>query len=469
MWSGMERSLQRPSWNGRVAVMRFDTILRLVLVIPLVGALLAGGEASAQTNSEVNSAIQFDFSIPGTRGLAMGGASLSVAGDAAAAYVNPAALAEVKGSQVLLEGRSWRTSAVFADRGHAFGEPTGIGTDTIAGLVTGETRRTTAGLSFASYAYGRGKWALAVYRHELANKEASFRTQGAYYGTWRLSAARVQYNLRIAGYGLSGSYRLSERLFLGVGVAFYRFQQASDTQLFFNPETYGPPPDYAPDNVLGDLTETGDDGSSAFSLGALWKPTSRLRISGVFRKGPVFTMETKGTTGPRAYPAGEVFSNRSARFHVPDVFGIGLSYEPTERTTLVAEYDRVRYSQMTHGFQNIWGSDNYNEGLIDQYKLDDANQIHVGVEYGFDTKSWRLDLRLGLWHDPDHGLRFESEYPEGYIGGDLDQQTLFRGGEDAVHCTGGIGLAIGQRIRIDAAIDFSDRIDVASLSMIATF
>ena len=49
-------------------------------------------EADAQTNSEVNAGIQFDFSLPGARSLSLGGAFVAVADDATAAWGNPAGL-----------------------------------------------------------------------------------------------------------------------------------------------------------------------------------------------------------------------------------------------------------------------------------------------------------------------------------------------------------------------------------------
>ena len=46
----------------------------------------------AQTNSEINAGIQFNFSNPGARSLGFGGAFIGLADDATAAYTNPAGL-----------------------------------------------------------------------------------------------------------------------------------------------------------------------------------------------------------------------------------------------------------------------------------------------------------------------------------------------------------------------------------------
>ena len=65
--------------------------------------------ASAQTTSIINAGIQFDFSLPGAKSLAMGGAFVALADDATAAQANPAGLTRlyVKKPQLSIEGRGW--------------------------------------------------------------------------------------------------------------------------------------------------------------------------------------------------------------------------------------------------------------------------------------------------------------------------------------------------------------------------
>src|SRR6188474_318125 len=118
-------------------------ILTLTLV---VGPL----EADAQTNSEVNAGIQFDFSLPGARSLALGGAFVAVADDATAAWSNPAGLLALRRPEISVEGRAWNFASAAVERGHAFGSPTGVGYDTVNGLVEGTNKSWTGAPNFLS-------------------------------------------------------------------------------------------------------------------------------------------------------------------------------------------------------------------------------------------------------------------------------------------------------------------------------
>src|SRR4051794_21381313 len=140
--------------------------------------ILLAPAAWGQTNVEVNAGIQFNFSTPGARSLAMGSAFLGLADDATAAYANPAGLTTLTKPEVSFEGRRWGYSNVFTDRGRQSGDPTGNGVDTIAGLRNGESTNSVSGLSFLSVVYPWSRWRIALYRHELANFEAEFKTRG---------------------------------------------------------------------------------------------------------------------------------------------------------------------------------------------------------------------------------------------------------------------------------------------------
>src|SRR5262249_53420268 len=127
----------------------------------------------AQTNSEINAGIQFNFSNPGARSLGFGGAFIGLADDATAAYTNPAGLTNLSQPEVSFEGRYFQYRTEFLDRGHGFGSPTGNGQDTVAGEVTVRSNDIKKSFSFLSFVYPQERWAIAVYRHELANFKAT--------------------------------------------------------------------------------------------------------------------------------------------------------------------------------------------------------------------------------------------------------------------------------------------------------
>src|SRR5712692_1213566 len=102
-------------------------------VLGLFLLVSTGASVFAQTNSEINASVQFNFSNPGARSLGFGGAFIGLADDATAAYTNPAGLTNLSKPEISFEGRYFLYRNEFLDRGHAFGAPTGSGTDTIAG------------------------------------------------------------------------------------------------------------------------------------------------------------------------------------------------------------------------------------------------------------------------------------------------------------------------------------------------
>ena len=64
----------------------------------------------------------------------------------------------------------------------------------------------------------------------------------------------------------------------------------------------------------------------------------------------------------------------------------------------------------------------------------DGNELHIGLEYAFITRSPLVALRLGAWLDPDH--RFVCIEDR-----DPFCQALFRGGDDELHFAMGLGIA----------------------------
>ncbi|MCU0290563.1 MAG: hypothetical protein MUF10_01020, partial [Thermoanaerobaculaceae bacterium] len=95
---------------------------RASLVVLALGVVLWSVGAAAQTNSEINAGIQFNFSSPGARSLAFGGAFVGLADDATAAYTNPAGLTNLSLPEVAFEGRSWDYTTTFVDYGNASGQ-----------------------------------------------------------------------------------------------------------------------------------------------------------------------------------------------------------------------------------------------------------------------------------------------------------------------------------------------------------
>lgn len=159
-------------------------ILRL---LPLL--LLLPADSLAQSNDEISTGIQFNFSTPGARSLAMGGAFLGLADDATTAFTNPAGLAATTfdHQEVSTEGKHFTYRTQFTDSGHAPSTFTStLGADTVSGVRNGSNTDTTNALTYLSYVvphkstFPHKSWTFALYRHKLADSLASIQSQGPF-------------------------------------------------------------------------------------------------------------------------------------------------------------------------------------------------------------------------------------------------------------------------------------------------
>ena len=433
----------------RLLLNRFSILL---LTAP---AFLQTPELFAQTNSEINAGFQFNFSNPGARSLSLAGAFIGLADDATTAYTNPAGLTNLSKAEVSLEGRYFNFTNQFLDRGRASGPPTGTGLDTVAERIDAETEEEITGLSFASFVLPGSRWALAVYRHELANFEATNETFGAFLDDElgndnRFFPVQASVDLEIVSYGASFAVRFAEGFSIGVGVARFEYQQKTRLTRFGLGDIFTDQPDYSAANAVSRETVDGDDSDVAFNAGILWKAGRAFSIGAVYRQGPDFELEASSEDTDSG-----IIDVLSGEFHVPDVYGAGITIRPTDFFTISFDYNRILYSEFTDGLLDLTFQD------LTGYEIDDGNEFRLGLQYVLPLGGSVLALRGGAWHDPDHRVRF--------TGTDIAERLLFRGGDDEIHYTGGLGLALGERFQIDAGADISDQIQAGSASMVVRF
>jgi hypothetical protein len=124
----------------------------------------------------------------------------------------------------------------------------------------------------------------------------------------------------------------------------------------------------------------------------------------------------------------------------------------------------VQYSQLKEDFVDIQA---VSTGRADQLRLDDANEVHGGVEYLFLNLPVPLALRGGAWFDPDHAVRYEPTAANDST--DILMSATLPGGEDLVHYSFGAGIAFANRFEINAAADISSRTNYVTTSMVVRF
>ena len=427
-------------------------------ILLLVGLLTPFGVAAQQPIIP----LQLSFSDPGARSMGFGGAFVALADDATAAYANPAGLTQLLRPEVSIEARYWSYSTPFTEGGRIEGLPSGNGIDDTVGLRIATSHEDIIGLSFISFAYPIGDWSLAFYRHEYANLEFFGETQGLFSGGTdccqiRQFDQRSASSLDVLGYGISAGYRVSDTLDLGFGLVYY------DASLESNVTQWGVDDDSL-DSIFGRnsyLSERSllhqrsffDDRDWTFTGGFLWRPSQSWRIGGVYRQGPEtgFTVELRaGEAVDFGVPPGDLLLRETgASIEFPDVYGFGIAYQsPDGGLTLSFQWDRVEYSNIPRSL------------ALDDQTIDDADELHLGAEYVFLDSTPIVALRFGAWLEPDHQMRATTN--------DIIERALLRPGDDEIHYSAGLGIAI-QQFQIDIAADFADRSDSVSLSAIYNF
>jgi long-subunit fatty acid transport protein len=272
---------------------------------------------------------------------------------------------------------------------------------------------------------------------------------------------------------------------MGVGASYYDFSMSSVTNRFNfttdpadreNPGGAFGAPDYSAGNIINYQSQTGDDTAYGFNFGFLWSLSSKVSVGGVYRQGPEFDVYADNVGGPAAGDDnGAVFRSTNSKFSVPDVYGLGFAIRATDAFTVAFDWARVRYSQMIWWATAI-GEDGrvvgnlFPESLDDPTKIlkvDDADELHLGLEYVFVNASVPVALRGGAWFDPDHKVAFPAD--PGDDGAQQSLAALWQPGDDQWHYSLGFGLIFGERFQLDAAADFADNATVYSLSGVLRF
>jgi long-subunit fatty acid transport protein len=450
--------------------MRID--LRVVMAAALT---LAAGPAQAQTNQEVNAAIQFNFSNPGARSLAMGGSLTGLADDATAALTNPSALPLLPSPEISGEFRSFGFSTAYTAGGSSI-PPSNVGVDTVTGLLFNDTDDSAQTLSFFSFVFPRERWGLAVYGHQLSKLEANVETDGAFTAGATTARARLlpisaTMDLSVRNWGVSGAVKVSEQLFLGGGVSFATLDLSSRTDRFCLCQTganatqpggtFGAPLKTDANTRFRDYQE-GTGTSAAVNVGVTVRAHPRFSLGASYRQGAKFDeVDIRVDRGPAAFATDEGLQT-TGRFKVPDVLSFGVVAKPNlvfrqgDVLRLAGEIRQVTYSDLTEDFVlSVATGDNPSN-----YVVDDGQEIRLGAEYLFVSAN-TLALRGGAWRDPDHRIA--------YTGSLATAAASFRPGQDEWHYTAGAGISIGRHAQLDAGYDHAATITTFSISFVARF
>jgi len=459
--------------------MRKAFLLLMLIALPL---------AAQNTDIESLSGLQFNFGNPGARSLGMGGAFLGLADDASAAEANPAGLTILRKPEVSVEIRNYVEQQTFTT--------TGVYPDISRTDFNHYSQRVP--ITFASAVYPYKNATFGVYFHEALRNEGSGQVipiRNAFSGAVTADVpsfylakngnAPVSRDQCIAinvaakddfaclGYtilpflsalsvtertfGFAGAYKVGNFSFGGT----VRYQRFNETAF-----TFRVTPDFdfssisvqATSDIRGNSDKAKDVSDVTFAGGVKWTMSDRFSAGVVYKQGARYKAPTFAANADTNFDFVKV---ADTTFHIPDVYGAGISVRPIPVLTVNVDGVRVKYSNLVDNFVSI------NESIreIDNaYKAPDVTEIHVGTEYFFSTKI-PLALRLGWWHDPAHAIQFTGPLN---TPSRVAAAILYPKGESQNHRSIGAGLA-WPRFQVDAAYDTSPHYKVASVSMVARF
>lgn len=465
--------------------------MRRFVFAAIVCTLIALPLAAQNTDIESLSGLQFNFGNPGARSLGMGGAFLGLADDASAAEANPAGLTILRKPEITIEGRNYQEQQVFTT--------SGTFPDLQRTAFSHYSQRIDA--TFASVVYPTKHFTFGAYYHEPLRNEGTGQVvpvrntftgeiktnvpnfffqsdgQGNLIGTpiseAQCQALRQKDPFTCLEYTILpflSSVKIQEKTF-GVAAAFKvgafsfgataRMQRFNETAFTFRvTDTF----DFSSISVqaTSDIRNNNDVAKDktdlTFTGGFKWAPNDKFSAGGVYKQGAKFVAPTFAANDQTNFKFVKV---TDTTFHMPDVYGAGVSFRPIPVLTINADAVRIKYSNLVDNFVSI----NADVRKIDKaYTAADATEIHLGGEYFFSTKI-PFAVRGGVWRDPQHSITYSGPLTNT---AEVGAAVLFPKTKNLTHFSIGAGLA-WPRFQIDAAYDRSDLFRVGSISMVTRF
>lgn len=410
----------------------------LVVVLSLL-ALAAPAGAQEETLERVGPPpVQYNFAPPGARSLAMGAAFIGLADDATASESNPAGLTILTKPEL---------SAQFR---YSEFESTVPNTVTAVGFETFTAR--VGSPSFFSVVYPWRKVAASFYYQRAADYRSASKFDG-FLDEVTFNEDLVEVHFRTENIGLSGAVKLGDKVSIGGSVRATRVRVDS-LQSFAVVQPF-----LDDDGVLflerfRELRAIDDSKTKmTFNAGILVAPTPKISLGAVYKRGADFAFTQTITPYVDGFDYGPDLADppgsEPIRITVPDVFGAGLAFKPTDQLTIVADVVRVNYSDADLGPNGQSGYQRFGEGGGEPLK--DATEFHAGLEYTWaEGNDWIFSFRSGFYSNPDHdGL------------GGLDSEQI--------HATFGGGVVFRSRLQVDLAANVADAIKEGLISFVVRF
>jgi long-chain fatty acid transport protein len=461
----------------------------LLVALCTVGALPAFAQ---NTDIEALAGLQFNFGNPGARSLGMGGAFIGLADDASAAEANPAGLTILRKPEVSIEARNYleqqllTTSGTYPDLTRtAFTHYSSRVEPTFASVVYPLPKNFVVGAYFHEPLRNQGSGQvvpqLNQFTGQIETDVPNFYLPNPKYGTSPVTLEQcqqiiiknndptgcVQYttnpfltalDVQLRTFGLTGAWQIG-KFSLGATARYQRFREGAFTYRI-SATTYTPQSIavQATAKENGSSIELQEQTDVTFSAGVKWAPNDRFSAGAVYKKGPRFTTPTFIANINTGF---DYVKLADTTFHIPDVYGAGISVRPIPVLTVNLDAVRVKYTNLIDDFVSTIADV---RGIDSPFKTADVTELHLGAEYFFSTKI-PVALRAGFWRDPAHSIYWNGPINSAEAVG---AAMLYPRGTSQNHRSIGGGLA-WPRFQIDAAYDTSEHYKVGSISAVMRF
>jgi len=439
------------------------------------------------------SAIPFNFGPPGARSLGMGNAFIAIADDATASEANPAGLTQLSRPEISLHGRYTSYESQFVDLSAVSAldtmnlnrsiwespdypplPPNSVYGNAFAGDPLYTFDESQSDISYASYVQPVKNWVFSAYYERLSDFFGSGEF-GAYDDSFMdLYTTELAIGTSAENIGLSVAVRLGKVFSLGASVRQTTLDVSyfSDFRISYYFEYEWLYVDQG--SSLDDVRATpvtdyfgfsesidGEDSEITYNAGVLIKASEKFSVGLVYKYGGIYQIsgyrESYQTFFFEDPDTGEVIDIDEVErdpvvtsITIPDLFGIGFSWRPTESLTIALDANYITYSDLESPLAT---NPDLSPVIADELEpVDDATEFHLGFEYSFfpggGTKP--LSLRAGVFTEHDH---------DGFSRIDSDE----------INYTVGFGAVISKAFQFDLAGRFSDTATEGALSMIFRF
>ncbi|MBU0481576.1 MAG: outer membrane protein transport protein [Proteobacteria bacterium] len=394
----------------------------LVILLAFYFAIAAPHQVQAVVLGPDVLGFDFRFNNPGARANAMGGAFIGLADDASAAYTNPAGLTVLTKQELSVEYKYGTTTTRVKD-----------------GLGEHDYESSDGNLSFVSYATPKEKATITLFKHKMIDS-----TSGT---TWKDditdSGVFSEVELNADTYGLGFGMKVAPPLSLGLTINFSQMDYKTISTRMSNSD-----PGYI-DN-LDRINGSGKDEHVIVSM--LWNVFDEFNFGAAYHEGAEFTFERIRYRQDTSVPLSvndDLLINKVYNhvLHVPEFYGVGISYSFPIGLTLAADANHIKYSQILDDALDDSGQP------TNAFEIEDTWEYHAGLEYVFALASTPIALRCGYFFRPNHSAR--------EISSGMDT-----GGTDDNIYTVGVGAVLSENLQVDVSGSFGDLVNEGSFSLV---